>query len=83
LALFSVLRERGMMRGIDFWVMDEVFSPLDTAAKASMLQFMDDLRDMYGFKQLFIISHTDLSEVIPPAIIIERNEDTQESVILA
>lgn len=83
LALFSVLRERGHMQGIDFWVMDEVFSPLDMSAKASMLQFMDDLRDMYGFKQLFIISHTDMSEVIPPSIIIERNSETQESIILA
>ncbi len=83
LALFSVLRERGHMQGVDFWVMDEVFSPLDMSAKASMLQFMDDLRDMYGFRQLFIISHTDLSDVIPPSIIIERNDEAQESIIVA
>jgi DNA repair exonuclease SbcCD ATPase subunit len=83
LALFTALRDRGYMRGVDWWVMDEVFSPLDTAAKAAMLNFLDDLRDLYGFKQLFIISHTDLSDVIPPAIIIERDADTQSSVILA
>ncbi len=83
LALFTALRDRGQMRGVDWWVMDEVFSPLDTAAKASMLNFLDDLRDLYGFKQLFVISHTDLSDVIPPAIVIERNADTQSSLILA
>lgn len=83
LALFTSLRERGYMRGVDWWVMDEVFSPLDTAAKASMLNFLDDLRDLYGFKQLFIISHSDLSDVIPPAIIIERDMDTQTSTILS
>lgn len=77
LALFSVFRDRGLMQGIDFWVLDEVFSPLDTSAKTSMLRLLDDLRDTYGFKQLFVISHTDLSDVLPPAVVVERNEDEQ------
>lgn len=79
LALFSVFRDRGLMQGIDFWVLDEVFSPLDTSAKTSMLRLLDDLRDTYGFKQLFVISHTDLSDVLPPVVVVERNEEEQYS----
>ena len=83
LALFSIFRERGRMQDIDFWFLDEVFSPLDVSARNNMLQFLDDLRDTYGLSQLFLISHTDMSDILQPAITVERNEEAEESYIIA
>jgi len=81
LALFSIYRERGMMENIDFWFLDEVFSPLDVSARNNMLQFLDELRDTYELSQLFLISHTDMSDVLQPAIVIERDEANEESYL--
>lgn len=81
LALFKVFKSRGRMSNIDFWVLDEVFSPLDALGKTSMLQFLEDLGSEYGLKQIFVISHTDISDIIPPTVIIERDADRQISFI--
>ena len=83
LALFSIFRDRGKMQDIDFWFLDEVFSPLDISARNNMLQFLDDLRDSYGLSQLFLISHTDMSDILQPAITVERNEEAEESYLIA
>lgn len=82
-ALFNALKERGLMGSINFWSLDEVFAPLSEPAKAAMLNKLDSVLDEYGIKQLFIITHTDISEIIPPSIIIERSEALQESHIVS
>lgn len=82
-ALFNALKERGMMGSIGFWSLDEVFAPLSEPAKAAMLNKLDSVLADYGIKQLFIITHTDISEIIPPSIIIERSEALQESRIVS
>lgn len=80
-ALFNILKERGMMGNIGFWSLDEVFAPLSEPAKASMLSKLDSVLEDYGIRQLFIITHTDISAIIPPSIIVERSEALQESYI--
>jgi len=82
LALFSTFKQRGMMDGVDFWVLDEVFSPLDVVHKNAMLQFLEELGNEYGLKQIFVISHTDISDIIPPTVIIERDAAAEYSTIV-
>lgn len=81
-ALFNILRERGLMSNIDFWSLDEVFAPLSDVSKFNMLSFLENVCTSYNIKQMFLITHTDISAVVPPAVIIERSEAKQESVIL-
>lgn len=80
-ALFSVYKTRGYMGWIDFFVMDEVFAPLDISNRNKMLSFMDSLRSVYGLHQLFVTSHTDVSDVIPPAVVIERDAEKEYSIL--
>lgn len=82
-ALFNILRSRGMMGNIDFWSLDEVFAPLSEVSKFRMLGFLENIRSTYDIRQLFLITHTDISAVVPPSIIIERSEAEQESHILS
>lgn len=81
-ALFNILRERGLMTNIDFWSLDEVFAPLSDTGKFSMLNFLENICNQYGIKQMFLITHTDISSVVPPAVIIERSDARQESRII-
>lgn len=81
-ALFNILRERGLMGNIDFWSLDEVFAPLSDVSKFNMLSFLENICNSYNIKQMFLITHTDISAVVPPAVIIERSEEKQESIIL-
>lgn len=81
-ALFNILRERGLMGNIDFWSLDEVFAPLSDVSKFNMLSFLENICTTYNIKQMFLITHTDISAVVPPAVIIERSEAKQESIIL-
>lgn len=82
-ALFNILKSRGMMGNIDFWSLDEVFAPLSEVSKFRMLGFLENLRNTYDIRQLFLITHTDISAVVPPSIIIERSDAEQESHILS
>lgn len=82
-ALFNILRSRGLMGNIDFWSLDEVFAPLSDVSKFRMLGFLENIRSTYDIRQLFLITHTDISAVVPPSIIIERSEAEQESHILS
>jgi DNA repair exonuclease SbcCD ATPase subunit len=82
-ALYNLLRERGLMQDIDFWIMDEIFAPLSDVGRQSMLSFLDGLCSSYGINQLFLITHSDISAILPPAIIVERTEATQQSRILS
>ena len=81
-ALFNILRERGLMGNIDLWSLDEVFAPLSDVSKFNMLSFLENICNSYNIKQMFLITHTDISAVVPPAVIIERSEEKQESIIL-
>lgn len=82
-ALFNILRSRGLMNNIDFWSLDEVFAPLSEVSKFRMLGFLENIRSTYDIRQLFLITHTDISAVVPPSIIIERSDAEQESHILS
>lgn len=82
-ALFNILRSRGLMSNIDFWSLDEVFAPLSEVSKFRMLSFLENIRTTYDIRQLFLITHTDISAVVPPSIIIERSDAEQESHILS
>lgn len=82
-ALFNILRSRGLMSNIDFWSLDEVFAPLSEVSKFRMLGFLENIRATYDISQLFLITHTDISAVVPPSIIIERSDAEQESHILS
>lgn len=82
-ALFNILRSRGLMENIDFWSLDEVFAPLSEVSKFTMLGFLENIRNVYDIRQLFLITHTDISAVVPPSIIIERSDAEQESHILS
>lgn len=82
-ALFNILRSRGLMSNIDFWSLDEVFAPLSEVSKFTMLGFLENIRNIYDIRQLFLITHTDISAVVPPSIIIERSDAKQESHILS
>lgn len=82
-ALFNILRSRGLMSNIDFWSLDEVFAPLSEVSKFKMLSFLESIRSIYNIRQLFLITHTDISAAVPPSIIIERSEAEQESHILS
>jgi DNA repair exonuclease SbcCD ATPase subunit len=81
LALWSIYKDRGMMQGIDFMVMDEVCSPLDVSARQQMLRFFYDLKESYDLSQLYIISHTDISDTILPCITVVRDDQKEVSFI--
>ena len=59
------------------------FAPLSEVSKFRMLGFLENIRSTYDIRQLFLITHTDISAVVPPSIIIERSEAEQESHILS
>lgn len=82
LALFAAYKERGFLSAVDFFLLDEVFSPLDAYNRQKMTLMLMELLEQYGLSQAFLISHTDMSDVIPPAIIIERDSKTDCSRIL-
>lgn len=81
LALWSIYKDKGMMQGIDFMVMDEVCSPLDVSARQQMLRFFYDLKESYDLSQLYIISHTDISDTILPGITVVRDDQKEISFI--
>lgn len=82
-ALFNILKQKELMGDIGFWSLDEVFAPLSEPSKFNMLSQLDKVLDQYGIEQLFLITHTDISAVVPPSIIIERSEALQESRIIS
>lgn len=81
LALWSIYKDKGMMQGIDFMVMDEVCSPLDVSARQQMLRFFYDLKESYDLSQIYIISHTDISDTILPGITVVRDDQKEVSFI--
>lgn len=82
-ALFQILKDKQMMGNISFWSLDEVFAPLSEPAKLTMLNQLEQVLDRYGIEQLFLITHTDISAILQPSIIIERSEALQESKIVS
>lgn len=83
LALFNILRSKGLMTEVDIWCLDEIFAPLSDIGKFNMLNALDNVCNQYNIKQMFLVTHTDISSIIPPAVIIERSDTDQESRILA
>ena len=83
LALFNVLRDRGMLGNVDMWCLDEVFAPLSDVGKFNMLNSFESVCNQYNIRQLFLVTHTDISSIIPPAVIIQRSDADQESRIIS
>lgn len=83
LALFNVLKERGMMENVDIWYLDEIFAPLSEVGKFNMLNALDNVCARYDIRQMFLVTHTDISSIVPPAVVIERSEQEQESHIIS
>lgn len=83
LALFRVLRDKGLLNNVDIWCLDEIFAPLSDVGKFSLLNALDNVCNQYNIRQMFLVTHTDISSIIPPAVIIERSDSDQESHIIS
>lgn len=83
LALFNVLRDRGLLGNVDMWCLDEIFAPLSDVGKFNMLNSFESVCNQYNIRQLFLVTHTDISSIIPPAVIIQRSDSDQESRIIS
>jgi len=75
IALTKLLqRRRGSQ--IDWLHLDEVFSTLDPVNRAAVVRMIFDiLLTVLGFRQIFVISHTDVSDSGAHVLRVQRHED--------
>jgi|GEM_PF-5066063 hypothetical protein len=80
LGIFKLLKEYKQVRG-DFLIVDEAFSFLDTTNSELVLNMLVDSFSELGLKQMFIVSHNELKDMLPVTLWINYDQEKQKAFI--
>jgi DNA repair exonuclease SbcCD ATPase subunit len=79
LALAKILAKK--QKQCEFLILDEIFGSLDSVNRATVATLVfSALKDLLGFKQIFVITHTPVGEHNYREIVIKRHGDWSEIV---